>query len=66
MNARVHLPGSKGRAAVATSTVGYIATRPGADMSATPSDLRRAELAERMALAGYYAERLESAPFPLT
>ncbi len=57
MNARVHLPGSKGRAAVATGTVGYIATRPGADMSATPSDLRRAELAERMALAGYYAER---------
>lgn len=57
MNARVHLPGSKGRAAVAASTVGYIATRPGADMSATPSDLRRAELAERMALAGYYAER---------
>ncbi|WP_419044306.1 hypothetical protein [Enorma massiliensis] len=57
VNARVHLPGSKGRATVATSTVGYIATRPGADMSATPSDLRRAELAERMALAGYYAER---------
>lgn len=57
MNARVHLPGSRGRAAVATSTVGYIATRPGADMSATPGDLRRAELAERMALAGYCAER---------
>ncbi len=57
VNARVHLPGSKGRTAVTTSTVNYIATRIGADMSATPSDLRRAELAKRMALAGYYAER---------
>lgn len=57
VNARVHLPGSKGRSAVSSYTVGYIATRPGADASPTPGDLRRAELAERMALAGYYAER---------
>lgn len=57
VNARVHLPGSKGRAAVSASTIGYIATRPGADASPTPGDLRRAEMAERMALAGYYAER---------
>lgn len=57
MNARVHLPGSRGRAAVASSTIGYIATRPGADASPTPGDLRRAELASRMALAAYYAER---------
>lgn len=57
VNARVHLPGSRGRAAVSASTIGYIATRPGADASPTPGDLRRAEMAERMALAGYYAER---------
>lgn len=57
VNARVHLPGSKGRAAVSSYTLGYIATRPGADASPTPGDLRRAEVAERMALAGYYAER---------
>lgn len=57
VNARVHLPGSKGRATVSSHTVGYIATRPGADASPTPGDLRRAELAERMGLAGYYAER---------
>lgn len=57
VNARVHLPGSKGRAAVSASTIGYIATRPGADASPTPGDLRRTEMPERMALAGYYAER---------
>ena len=57
VNARVHVPGSKGRAAVSSYTLGYIATRPGADASPTPGDLRRAEVAERMALAGYYAER---------
>ncbi len=57
VNARVHLSGSRGRAAVASHNVEYIATRPGADRSATPDDLRRAELAERMGLAGYYAER---------
>lgn len=57
VNARVHLPGSKGLAAVSSYTLGYIATRPGADASPTPGDLRRAEVAERMALAGYYAER---------
>lgn len=57
VNARVHLPGSKGRTAVSSYTLGYIATRPGADASPTPGDLRRAEVAERMALAGYYAER---------
>ena len=57
VNARVHFPGSRGRAAVSASTIGYIATRPGADASPTPGDLRRAEMAERMALAGYYAER---------
>lgn len=57
VNARVHLPGSKGRATVSSYTLGYIATRPGADASPTPGDLRRAEVAERMALAGYYSER---------
>lgn len=57
VNVRVHVPGSKGRAAVSSHTLGYIATRPGADASPTPGDLRRAEVAERMALAGYYAER---------
>lgn len=57
VNARVHVPGSKGRAAVSSYTLGYIATRPGADASPTPGDLRHAEVAERMALAGYYAER---------
>lgn len=57
VNARVHLPGSKGRAAACGHTITYIATRVGADASPTEADLRRAELAERMALAGYYAER---------
>lgn len=57
VNARVHLPGSRGHSAVSSYTLGYIATRPGADASPTPGDLRRAEVAERMGLAGYYAER---------
>lgn len=57
VNARVHLPGSKGRAAACGHTITYIATRVGADASPTEADLRRAELARRMALAGYYAER---------
>lgn len=57
VNARVHLPGSKGRAAACEHTITYIATRVGADASPTEADLRRAELARRMALAGYYAER---------
>lgn len=57
VNARVHLPGAASRGAVVSHNVEYIATRRGADRSATPDDLRRAELAERMGLAGYYAER---------
>ncbi|WP_322153408.1 hypothetical protein [Paratractidigestivibacter sp.] len=57
VNARVHLPGSRGRSAVITNNVEYIATREGADRSLTPDDARRAELAERMGLVGYYAER---------
>ena len=57
VNARVHLPGSRGRSAACGRTLAYVATRPGADASPTEADLRRAELAERMALAGYCAER---------
>lgn len=57
VNARVHLSGSRGRSAVITSNVEYIATRQGADRSATADDLRRAELAERMGLVGYCTER---------
>ena len=57
MNARVHLPGSRGRSAVITNNIEYVATREGADKSATVDDLRRSELAEKMGLVGYYAER---------
>lgn len=57
LNARVHLPGSKGRAAACRGGIEYVATRPGANAQATPGDERRAELAARMGLAGYYAER---------
>lgn len=57
VNARVHLSASKGRGAVISHNVEYIATRLGADKSLTPDDARRAELAERMELAGYYAKR---------
>lgn len=57
VNARVHLPGSRGRSAVITNNIEYIATREGADKSVTVDDLRRADLAERMGLVGYYAER---------
>lgn len=57
VNARVHLPGTGSRGAVISHNVEYIATRRGADRSATPDDLRRADLAERMGLAGYYAAR---------
>lgn len=57
VNARVRLPGTRGLRAVAGHLVEYIATRPGADRSATASDLRRADLAERMELAGYCAAR---------
>lgn len=57
VNARVHLSGSRGRSAVITNNVEYVATREGADKSATVDDLRRYELAERMGLVGYCAER---------
>lgn len=57
VNARVHLSGTRSAAAVVSHGIEYIATRLGADRSATPDDLRRAELSERMGLAGYYAER---------
>ena len=57
VNARVHLPGSRGRSAVITNNIEYVATREGADKSATVDDLRRSELAEKMGLVGYYAER---------
>ena len=57
VNARVHLSGSRGRSAVITNNVEYIATREGADKSATVDDLRRSDLAERMGLVGYCAER---------
>ena len=57
LNARVHLPGATSRATTVTHNVEYIATRLGANREATPDDLRRAELAERMGLAGYYAKR---------
>ena len=57
VNARVHLPGSRGRSAVIANNIEYVATREGADKSATVDDLRRSELAERMGLVGYYAER---------
>lgn len=57
VNARVNLSGSHGRFAVITNNVEYIATRPGADKSVTVDDLRRAEIAERMGLVGYCAER---------
>ncbi len=57
VNARVHLPGSRGRSAVITNNIEYVATREGADKSATIDDLRRSELAERMGLVGYCAER---------
>ena len=57
VNARVHLSGSRGRCAVITNNVEYVATREGADKSATVDDLRRYELAERMGLVGYCAER---------
>ena len=57
VNARVHLPGSRGRSAVITNNIEYVATREGADKSATVDDLRRSELAERMGLVGYCAER---------
>lgn len=57
VNARVHLSGSRGRSAVITNNVEYIATREGADKSATVDDLRRSALAERMGLVGYCAER---------
>lgn len=57
VNARVHLSGSRGRSAVITNNVEYVATREGADKSATVDDLRRSELAERMGIVGYCAER---------
>lgn len=57
VNARVRLPGTKARASVISHNVEYVATRQGADRSATPDDLRRAELSERMGLAGYYSAR---------
>lgn len=57
VNARVHLPGAKSRAAVITHNVEYIANRPGADPSLTEADMRRDDLAERLGLAGYYAKR---------
>ena len=57
VNARVHLSGSRGRSAVITNNIEYVATREGADKSATVDDLRRYELAERMGLVGYCAER---------
>ena len=57
VNARVHLTGSRGRSAVITNNIEYVATREGADKSATVDDLRRSELAEKMGLVGYYAER---------
>ena len=40
VNARVHLPGSRGRSAVITNNIEYVATREGADKSATVDDLR--------------------------
>ena len=43
VNARVHLPGSRGRSAVITNNIEYVATREGADKSATVDDLRRSE-----------------------
>ena len=52
VNARVHLSGSRGRSAVITNNVEYVATREGADKSATVDDLRRSELAERIAANG--------------
>ena len=57
VNARVHLSGSRGRSTVITNNVEYIAMREGADRSATVDDLRRSDLAERMRLVGYCAER---------
>lgn len=57
VNARVHLSGSRGRSAVITNNVEYVATREGADKSATVDDLRCSELAERMGVVGYCAER---------
>lgn len=57
VNVRVHLSGSRGRSTVITNNVEYIATREGADRSATVDDLRRSDLAKRMGLVGYCAER---------
>lgn len=57
VNARVHLPGARSRATVLSHNVEYIATRPGADRAPTPDDERRAELSERMRIAGYVAMR---------
>ncbi|MBM6778745.1 hypothetical protein H6A16_04445 [Collinsella tanakaei] len=45
MSARVHLPGSPGRASASAGGVGYIATREGADRGPTPEDEARAGLA---------------------
>ena len=57
VNARVHLSGSKGRSAVVSHNVEYIATRQGADRSLTADDQRRLALAERMGIVGYYDRR---------
>ena len=57
VNARVHLSGSRGRSAVITNNVEYIATREGADRSATVDDSQTLGPRREDGLVGYCAER---------